>query len=97
MAEPAVRATVRAVRDSLAFSRSQKSLADSPPHPLLPLSDGCTLKRKHLDSSPKFLITEQSFNYGRKKHAHSRAESRIRLDQHGLDKEKNVKILLSVK
>jgi hypothetical protein len=67
--EPAVKATFRAARDSLAFSRSQTSLADLPPHPLLPLSDDCTLKRKHLDSSPEVLITEQSFKHGSKKHA----------------------------
>jgi hypothetical protein len=63
VAEPSVKATFRAVRDSLAFSRYQTSLADLQPHPLLPLSDGCTLKRKHLDSPPEVVITEQSFNH----------------------------------
>ncbi len=48
VAVPAVRATFRAVRDSLTFSRSQTPLADLPPHPLLPLSGGCTLKRENI-------------------------------------------------
>ncbi len=75
--EPAARATCRAARDSLAFFRSLTSFADLPPHPLLPLSDDYTLKKKHLDASPEVLITEQSFNHGCKKHVRNFSKGAI--------------------
>jgi hypothetical protein len=94
--EPAVKATFRAARDSRAFSRSLTQLADLPPHPLLPLSDDCTLKRKHMDSTPEVLITEQSFNHGGKKHKRNVSKGAVGIVGQfripaRLGKEKNVK------